>query len=254
MDCMTVEPRLDDVRDRRVRYDDASPTECGDGGTARRPLRDGRHLDRNAEHVGEHLQPGRVCEQAAAGRHDGLEAADRVEHVGEPVADGLERGLRDVDRRRRERQAVDRAAARRIPAERALAAEERLEDEAVRNRRGAIHGLSFATTPLDIAQAALEAVCYRLAAVLAAIGGIDSVVATGGGLLSSPDWVQVLADVLGRPVEVSGVGEGSSRGAAMIALEQFGVPIPPAPVARVVEPRLDRHEIHLNAMHVRGVE
>ncbi|HET7043857.1 MAG TPA: FGGY family carbohydrate kinase, partial [Gaiellaceae bacterium] len=46
--------------------------------------------------------------------------------------------------------------------------------------RGAISGLSFATTPLDIAQAGLEAVCYRLAAVVAAIGGVETVVATGG--------------------------------------------------------------------------
>ena len=38
-------------------------------------------------------------------------------------------------------------------------------------RRGLIRGLTFATTPLDLAQAALEGVCYRLAAVLDAIGG-----------------------------------------------------------------------------------
>ena len=66
------------------------------------------------------------------------------------------------------------------------------------NRRGAIHGLSFATTPLDIAQAALEGVCYRLADVLDALGGVESVVATGGALLANPDWLQILADVLGR--------------------------------------------------------
>ena len=115
-------------------------------------------------------------------------------------------------------------------------------------RRGAIDGLSFATTALDIAQAALESVCYRLYAVLAAIGGVESVVATGGGLLSSPDWVQVLADVLGRPVEVSAVAEGSARGAAVAALERAGRPVPAAPVARVVEPRPGHHEIHLHAM------
>ena len=118
------------------------------------------------------------------------------------------------------------------------------------DRRGAISGLTFATTPLDIAQAALEAVSYRLAAVLDAIGGVDSVAVTGGGLLSNPGWVQVLADVIGRPLEVSGVEEGSARGAAVVALERAGLPVPEAPIARVVEPRLDRHEIHLHAMHV----
>lgn len=113
------------------------------------------------------------------------------------------------------------------------------------HRRGAIEGLSFATTADDIAQAALEAVCYRLAAVLAALGGVESVVATGGALLANPGWLQVLADVLGRPVEVSGVAEGSARGAV---LARLGV-APPAPIAGVVEPRPERVEIHRLAMH-----
>ena len=94
------------------------------------------------------------------------------------------------------------------------------------SRRGLITGLSFATTPLDIAQAALEGVCYRLAAVLDAIGGVESVVVTGGALLANPAWVQVLADVLGRPLEVSAVAEGSARGAALVALERLGAPAP----------------------------
>jgi gluconokinase len=111
-------------------------------------------------------------------------------------------------------------------------------------RRGSIHGLSFATTSLDIAQAALEAVCYRLADVLEALGGVESFVATGGGLLANAAWVQVLADVLGRPVEVSAVGEGSARGAALVGLERLGLGVPPAPVERVVEPRPDRFAIH----------
>jgi len=112
-------------------------------------------------------------------------------------------------------------------------------------RRGVIRGLSFATTALDIAQAALEGVCYRLADVLDAIGDVGSVVATGGGLLANEAWLQVLADVIGTPVEVSGVPEGSARGAAVVALERLGLRVPEAPLARVVEPRLDRHEIHL---------
>jgi gluconokinase len=117
-------------------------------------------------------------------------------------------------------------------------------------RRGAIEGLTFATTPLDIAQAALEAVCYQLADVLDAIGGIESIVATGTALLANTAWLQVLADVLGRPVEVSGVPEGSARGAALVAFERLGLPLPAAPVAYVAEPRGDRHEIHLRSGRV----
>jgi gluconokinase len=118
------------------------------------------------------------------------------------------------------------------------------------DRRGAIRGLSFATTPLDIAQAALEGVCYRLADVLDAIGELDSVVATGGGLLANPGWLQVLADVLGRPLEVSAIAEGSARGAAAMVAERLGAPFPEAPVAHVLEPRHDRHAIHDHAREV----
>jgi gluconokinase len=112
------------------------------------------------------------------------------------------------------------------------------------SRRGVVQGLSFATTPLDLVQAALEGVCYRFAAVLDALGDVGSVVATGGALHANPAWVQVLADVLGRPLEVSATAEGSARGAALVTLERLGMMLPPAPVARVVEPRLERHEIH----------
>ena len=115
------------------------------------------------------------------------------------------------------------------------------------DRRGLVAGLSFATTAADIEQAAIEGVSYRLADVLDAIGGLEAFVATGGGLLANPAWLQVLADVLGRPVEVSAEPEGSARGAAVVALERLGHDVPPAPIARFVEPRLDRHEIHLLA-------
>ena len=111
-------------------------------------------------------------------------------------------------------------------------------------RHGAIHGLTFATTPLDIAQAALEAVCYRLADLLDAIGGVGSIVATGRALLANPAGLQILADVGGRPVEISGAPEGSARGAAVIALERLGLSTPPAPLAGVAEPRLDRHAVY----------
>ncbi len=115
------------------------------------------------------------------------------------------------------------------------------------SRRGVVQGLSFATTALDLVQAALEGVCYRFAAVLDALGEVGSVVVTGGALLANPAWVQVLADVLGRPLEVSAAAEGSARGAALVALERLGFTIPPAPIARVVEPRTERFEIHRQA-------
>ena len=47
-------------------------------------------------------------------------------------------------------------------------------------------------------------------------------IASGHALRSSPTWVQILADVLGRRVLVSELSEASMRGAALLALEAAG--------------------------------
>jgi gluconokinase len=118
------------------------------------------------------------------------------------------------------------------------------------NRRGLVAGLSFATTALDLAQAALEGVAYRFADILDALGGVDEVVATGGALLANPDWTQIVADALGRPLHVSAVAEASARGAALAALGRLDLG---APVDHVVEPRAERHAIHRHAREVHRV-
>jgi len=53
-----------------------------------------------------------------------------------------------------------------------------------------------------------------------------------------------MADVLVRPITVSGVNEGSLRGAAVIALERLGESPPSAPLGAVIEPRVDRAEAY----------
>ena len=103
--------------------------------------------------------------------------------------------------------------------------------------RGAVVGLTFATTPLDLRQAALEGVAFRLAAVAELMPEVREVVATGGGLLHDPDWLQIMADALARPVLVSGVEEASLRGAAVSVLRRSGGEPVAAPIAGLVEPR-----------------
>lgn len=91
--------------------------------------------------------------------------------------------------------------------------------------RGAILGLSTRTRPIDIACATLEAVAYRFAAIadeLRTLFPVSTIVASGGALQNSPFWVQLLADVFAHPIELSGVREASSRGAALLALETSG--------------------------------
>jgi gluconokinase len=59
-------------------------------------------------------------------------------------------------------------------------------------------------------------------------------------LLRDADWVQIMADALGRPLTVSGVEEASLRGAAVVALERLGESPRAGVLGRVVEPRPDR--------------
>jgi gluconokinase len=110
--------------------------------------------------------------------------------------------------------------------------------------RGAIHGLTFQTMPLDLLQAAYEGVAFRFASIADLLPEVREVVATGGGLLRDRDWIQIMADALARPVAVSGVPEASLRGAAVLALERSGHEVADAPIAEVIEPRADRAEAY----------
>ena len=110
--------------------------------------------------------------------------------------------------------------------------------------RGTIHGLTFETTPLDIRQAAYEGVAFRFAAIADLLPDLREVVATGGALLRDPDWIQIMADALARPVHVSDVPEASLRGAAVLALERSGHEVGEAPTVGVVEPRADRADAY----------
>ena len=107
---------------------------------------------------------------------------------------------------------------------------------------GAIRGLTFDTTPLDLRQAALEGVAFRFAEISDLMPEVDDVVATGGALLKDADWLQIMADALGRPITASGVREASLRGAAVRVFERHGKPVPDAAVGRVFDPREDRIE------------
>lgn len=107
---------------------------------------------------------------------------------------------------------------------------------------GAIAGLTQATTADQIVRASLEAVALTFAGVDQALDetvpGARRLVASGAGLLSSPVWIQMMADAIGKPVAVSrSAMEASSVGAAERALARLGIRLPPLGRAgRNVEP------------------
>lgn len=92
--------------------------------------------------------------------------------------------------------------------------------------RGVITGLTLATDPFHILHASLESIALRFREIYGAltprVGVPAEVIASGGALLRSPGWTQMMADVLGRPVLASTEPEASSRGAALYALERLG--------------------------------
>jgi gluconokinase len=101
-----------------------------------------------------------------------------------------------------------------------------------------ISGMRLHTTPIDIARAGVEEVAYRFGLIhrllREALPGVGPVTASGGALLHSPARMQLMADVLGYPVTASAVAEASSRGAALLALEEIGA-VPG--IERVAAPR-----------------
>lgn len=121
--------------------------------------------------------------------------------------------------------------------------------------RAAIVGLSWATRPEEIVRAGLEAVAYRFALIhellkTAAAPG-HRIIASGGALLASPAWTQMVADALGEEVVASEETEASARGAALLALEGCGL-LPglertPLRLGRVYAPDPERHAIYAAA-------
>ena len=112
---------------------------------------------------------------------------------------------------------------------------------------GAVTGLTFATTPRDLRQAALEGVAFRFAAIVDLLPEVEEIVGTGGGLLADREWTQLIADALARPVTASKVEEASLRGAAVATLERLGHEPADAPLGEVFRPREERAEAYRSA-------
>jgi gluconokinase len=125
--------------------------------------------------------------------------------------------------------------------------------------RAAFAGLSWSTRPIDMLRAGLESVAYRFALIAERLPlqADTQVVATGGALLSSPTWTQIVCDVLGRPLIASEEPEASGHGASLLALETLGLlpDLSQAPFAfgRVFEPDMRRHEVYQAARRRQAV-
>ena len=92
--------------------------------------------------------------------------------------------------------------------------------------RGAILGLTLAHKKSDIDRSIFEGITYETRLIIETFEKtgipIDSFVVTGGGA-KSPFWLQLKADIIGKPMKVPETTEASAMGAAMLAAVGSGV-------------------------------
>lgn len=110
------------------------------------------------------------------------------------------------------------------------------------NATGVIEGIRLATTPVDIAQAALEGMALRLSLILEQLRPLlhESVTIIGGGgaLRASAAWTQMIADALGHPIFVPDGDEITALGVARLVRRASGSDLTTTePDGRVFTPR-----------------
>lgn len=126
--------------------------------------------------------------------------------------------------------------------------------------RAAVTGMSLATEPFDILRASLESVALRFREIyqilLKSLPYPAEVIASGGALLHSPAWTQMMADALGRPVRACTEPEATSRGAALWAMERIGairhVGMLPASMGAVFDPKPDHEAVYDRLLSAQG--
>jgi xylulokinase len=109
--------------------------------------------------------------------------------------------------------------------------------------RGAFTGIGHDTGLPELTQALLEGVAFAFADSRDALGGLDRATAVGGGSRSRY-WVQLLATVLGIPIDLPQKGDfGAAFGAARLGLaaatgaDPIEVCAPP-PIRETIDPHL----------------
>ena len=125
---------------------------------------------------------------------------------------------------------------------------------------GALFGLQFDTGRDDILLAVLEGITFEqalsLEALSAAAGPIDELRAIGGGSRSA-FWLQMKADILGRPITRVSVADAPCLGAAILGewaterrstLEHVATAM--VRTADTVRPRPDRHAAHAARLEI----
>lgn len=86
--------------------------------------------------------------------------------------------------------------------------------------RGTLLGMSLGTTKADVARSVLEGICYEMYDIVRseeAAGIKVNTIRLTGGAAKSPFWCQMLADVMGKTIQLLQTSETGCLGAALYA-------------------------------------
>ena len=92
--------------------------------------------------------------------------------------------------------------------------------------KGVFFGITGIHTQAHFMRAIIEGICFSLLDVSLSLeetlGDIKNIYASGG-FIKSPDWVQILCDVLGKKIHITDTADASSIGAAMLGMFATGI-------------------------------
>lgn len=122
--------------------------------------------------------------------------------------------------------------------------------------RGVLFGLTLAHTRAHVYRSALEGVGYSIVQQIRLMEEhpevrLDRIIAVGGGTKNSV-WMQIIADILGRPVSTPAVTVGASYGDAMMAalgvkhsgFEDYSSLVNFVSEGIVYEPDMEKHRVY----------
>lgn len=92
--------------------------------------------------------------------------------------------------------------------------------------RGMIYGLTLHHKPVHVYRAIMEGVAYGTRTILdlfAERGVCINKIIAGGGLLNSSIWLQIHADVAGKPIALPEVSQAAALGSAIVAATAVGL-------------------------------
>jgi gluconokinase len=94
------------------------------------------------------------------------------------------------------------------------------------NSRGVLFGLNLNHGKRHLVRATLEGIIYGMFSIfrsLEEVAGNVNEIRAGGSFTRSRVWVQIMADVFGRVINVPGEPEGSAFGAAILGMYALGI-------------------------------